>query len=390
MGLSPLLVDTYRRYKRDTKTFTQWLGTAGRATGLVEDVFEDSSEKQQPGRPKSKTGKNRKDRKAVKQTVAHQVLVNDLTRLATTIRDANVREVARHIVTVLGDVIKARKGCAAWYRAHQSEESNVNGSHNEGHRHIIQILEEVCRILTPQGEKPNATKRENTEADTRLANIFSLLEIEECSDSKLEESWVPTPFKKVHQNSYEPEAGPEDVSFALYCFIKDMTDIRIFIRRTWREYKYSQITINSAAMTVNTTIDVMRRLNNAFVDNFPDFAEHLSLIEYLYNDYVDSHAQGANFMEDEHFASYEADGIRLSSKTFFCDHTTVLLITFFKERALPMYQRHLMDARGASDEEHNFLQCLSHINVIDRQLNDPQFNQGIEDIFLDDQVLRAV
>jgi hypothetical protein len=48
MGLSPLLVDTYRRYKRDTKTFTQWLGTTARSTGLIDKIFQDDSDKQVP------------------------------------------------------------------------------------------------------------------------------------------------------------------------------------------------------------------------------------------------------------------------------------------------------------------------------------------------------
>jgi hypothetical protein len=48
MGLSTLLVDAYRRYKRDTRQVTQWLGATARATGLVDEIFEERSEKQQP------------------------------------------------------------------------------------------------------------------------------------------------------------------------------------------------------------------------------------------------------------------------------------------------------------------------------------------------------
>jgi hypothetical protein len=386
MGLSPLLVDTYRRYKRDTKTFTQWLGTTARATGLIEDVFEDSSEKQQ-GKPKGKSRRNRKPRK---QAAAYKVLVNDLTRLATAIQNADTYKVPRHIMTVLADVIKARKGCAAWYRAHQSEESDTTKSHNEGHQHIIEVLETVYHILSPLEDEVKAKRTENPNADTGLANVFSLLEIEECPDFESDEAWDPTPSKKVLQASYEPETPPEDVSFALYCFMKDMTDIRIFVRRTWRECKYSQITINSAATTANAALNIMRRLNNAFVENFPEFAEHRSLIDYLYHDYVDPNAEGANIVDDEHFASYEVEGIRLSSKTFFCDHTAALLEVFFKTATLPMYQRNMMDGKGYSNDEHSLLQCLSHFNIIDLQLNDPQFKERMRDIFLDDQVLRAV
>ena len=42
MGLAPLLVDTYRKYKKGTNNFVQWLAETARATGTVNDVFKDS------------------------------------------------------------------------------------------------------------------------------------------------------------------------------------------------------------------------------------------------------------------------------------------------------------------------------------------------------------
>jgi hypothetical protein len=387
MGLSPLLVDTYRRYKRDTKTFTQWLGTTARATGLVEDDFQDTSDTTQPAVRGSKKAKKRKPRK---QSTAYEVLAKDLITLARAVRNAETHKVPRHIVRILGDVIKARKGCATWYRAHQSEQSDTTKSHNEGHQHIVEVLGEVYEILSPLEEQVKVEKTKTLDANTRIPNVFNLLEIEECPDLGPEETWASTISKKVLQVSYEPEVSPEHLSFALYCFMKDMTDIRIFIRRTWREYKHSQITINSAATTVNTALNIMRRINNTFTESFPDFAEHASLIQYLYNGYVDPNAKGTNTMDNEHFASYEADGIRLSSKTFFCDHTTTLLKAFFGKATLPMYQRHMMDGKGLMSDEHSLLQCLSHFNILDWRFNDSDPNKDMDDIFIDDHVLRAV
>jgi hypothetical protein len=133
-------VDTYRRYKRDTKTFTQWLGSTARSTGLVEDAFEDGSAKKSAPAKGRKKGQNRKRRK---QATAYKISVNDFIPLANAIKDAESSKVPRHILSVLGDIIQARKGCAAWYRAHQTKESDTKKSHNEGHRHIIVVLEDV-------------------------------------------------------------------------------------------------------------------------------------------------------------------------------------------------------------------------------------------------------
>lgn len=172
--------------------------------------------------------------------------------------------------------------------------------------------------------------------------------------------------------------------------MKDLTDIRIFIRRTWREYKHSQITLNSAAITTNTAIDVMRRLNEAFLESFPAFAGHTSLIEYLYDAYIDPKAKAANIADDENFASYEGEGIRLSYKTFFCDHTASLVREFFVSGSLPMYQEHMMHGKGVAQDEHILLQCLSHFNILDWRLNGPQGAKRGSEIVFDDQVLRPV
>lgn len=385
MGLSPLLVDTYRRYKRDTKTFTQWLGKTARATGLVDQLFEDCSETPESGNTKRRKGRNRKPRN---QAAAYKISVNVLRKLATAIRDAGAYNVPRHIMTILADVIRARKGCATWYRTYQDDKSETTKSHNEGHQHIVQVLEEVYQVLLPLEEKVQTVRKEPSDA-SQSANLFSLLEVEECPDLDTEEAGIPRLPTKARLAKYEPEVSPEDVSFAIYCFMKDMTDIRIFIRRTWREYKHKQITLNTAATTVDTAINIMRRLNETFVERYPEFAEHKSLIDYLYNDYVDPHAKDVSMSESGEYASYEGNEVRLSSKIFLCDHTTAVILQFYNIGALPMYQRHMMEGMGISDEEHTLLQCLSHLNIVDCQTDGIVFKEKME-ICLDDHILRAV
>jgi hypothetical protein len=386
MDLSPLLVDTYRRYKRDTKVFTQWLGTTARATGLVDDLLSDQSENPQSRSRRRKKGKNRASQK---HTTSHKIPVNALVSLATALKEAKIPSVPRQVLDVLKDIIKDRKGCASWYRAHQVEESSTTKSHNEGHQHVIEILEEVCRILSPLEEKVMMDEPEKATKIVQSTNLYDLLEVEQCPEWKPEESKVLDLPKKTPQDSYDPEPSPEEVSFALYCFMKDMTEIRIFIRRTWREYKHHQITLNSAAITANTAIDIMRRLNESFMESHPEFSEHSMLISYLYNGYVDAQAKGLENLDNESFATYEGDGIRLSSRAFFCDHTAAMVIQFFESGDLPMYQKHLMKGKHFSDEEHYLFQCLSHFNMMDHQTQQPVHNEKIHNV-LNDQILRAV
>lgn len=275
MGLSTLLVDTYRRYKRDTKAFAQWLGTAARSTGLVEHIFEDDCE---PRVSNPARRRNRKNRKPRKQSKEYKIPVDSLIELAEAIRETDNSKVPRNIMNTLSDVIQSRKICAAWYRAQQTMESATAISHNDGHQHIIEVLEQVRGVIAPLQEDIKPDYAPNEPKATPSTNLFSLLEVEECPEWN-DDAPAPTVTKKVPEVSYEQEASPEDVSFALFCFMKDLTDIRIFIRRTWREYKHRQVTLNTAATTVNTAIDVMRRLNEEFTQTFPQFSEHPSVIE---------------------------------------------------------------------------------------------------------------
>lgn len=233
MGLSSLLIDTYRRYKRDTTIFTQWLGTTAQASGLVDDLFNISSNKSS----RNKKRKNGRNSKPPKQFGTYKVSVQTYIKLAEAIKEMDESKVPCRILGVLEDVIAARKGCAAWYRAHQDEESSEAKQHNDGHQHIIDVFEQVYRTLSPLAETPVASKTAKSTTATEPVNLFDLLEVEECPDMEPETDWVPVPIKKVTQDTYEPEASPEDKSFAVYCFIKDMTQIRIFILQTWREYK---------------------------------------------------------------------------------------------------------------------------------------------------------
>jgi hypothetical protein len=171
MGLSPLLVDTYRRYKRGTKAFTQWLGTTARATGLVDHLFSD-----QPEKPQSRSMRRKKDKDRVSQQLAmsHKILVKALVSLATAIEEAKISTIPRHVLVILEDVISARKDCASWYRAYQLEEnSSTMKSHEDGHEHIIKTLEAVRSILSPPKEKVVVEEATQTTKATQSTNCLT-------------------------------------------------------------------------------------------------------------------------------------------------------------------------------------------------------------------------
>jgi hypothetical protein len=110
--------------------FIMFFDLTARATGLVDEMLNERSDKQH-----SECTKRKK-------------LFNMLVKLANAIGKAGASKVPCHIITILGDVIKARKRCATWFIAHQAESEAIR-SHNEGHRYIIEALEEVVQVLSP-------------------------------------------------------------------------------------------------------------------------------------------------------------------------------------------------------------------------------------------------
>ncbi|KAH8732430.1 hypothetical protein GQ44DRAFT_821706 [Phaeosphaeriaceae sp. PMI808] len=386
MGTSPLLVDTYRRYKRDTKAFTQWLCATARATGLTDSLFnKDTFESQQPNKTRRRKSKHQRSQMKFN---AYEIPIGDFRILANAIKDTGDYKVPRYMMAVLRDIIRARKRCAAWYQAHQVDESEIKNAHNDGHQYIIKALEEVFEIFSPIQEKAPTESPPIATETSNLTNIFGSLKVEDCPTWDMEDVRLPAPSKKAQQDSYQPEASPEDVSLALYCFMKDMTDIRIFIRRTWREYKYGHITLDSAAVMSNTAIDVMHHLNDSFIEAFPQFAEHVSLLGYLYGDYIDPTSKESNIAHVEHpegFGSYQNDDIHLSSETFFCVHTTYELMEFYSKESLPAYQRNPTGNQCVL----TFLQCLIHIHLLIKFVDDKKSRNNDSSIFETDQILQA-
>jgi hypothetical protein len=243
-------------------------------------------------------------------------------------------------------------------------------SSNEGHQHFIKILQKVHRILTSQTAA--AAEKEKEAAETKdqlhsstpvedLSNIFECLELEDPAEWT--SSSLPSNSNKTN-TTYELEPSDEDLSFAIFCLFKDLTDIRHYVRQTWAEYREKQIAFTTAAVTMNTAIALFRRLNDDFVSDFPQFDEHKKIIKFLYTSYCDPY-NGTS----EDFAAYNATNFRIPSKIFFCDHTFELLGGWFLGGAeLPFYRP---DPRlKLTKDKEVSLKCLSLLGLIAHQFGE--------------------
>ncbi|KAF2661533.1 hypothetical protein K491DRAFT_647330 [Lophiostoma macrostomum CBS 122681] len=283
MSLSPLLVETYQRYKRDTNTFVTWLATTAKGVRNVDQLLFGITPNIQHGKGRLK-GKERTKAKAHEKPSSAGIVTVPLSSfetLATVVASAGVI-MPTHIWQILSGAIAARKECAAFYQGQESAFTNSTrlglSSDDEGHQYFIRLLEEVKNILAPSAPKVGPKKAPMEEAKASPnSNIFSSLDPGYISDSEE----VPSKKSSVRQSpltpTYElqqPSKDTAEIAFAIFCVLKDMTDVRLFVHGTWREYKKGKVNLVTAAYTMNIAIEIFQRVNAAFLADFPDFDDH--------------------------------------------------------------------------------------------------------------------
>jgi hypothetical protein len=108
---------------------------------------------------------------------------------------------------------------------------------NKKHQHFIGILRDTLQILKPLRKDSNQTnevkeKAATTGADKDIAdlgNLFEYLDVDEPTE------WTSNALPRKSAKApcvYELEPSDEEISFAIFCLLKDLTDIRYYVRQT--------------------------------------------------------------------------------------------------------------------------------------------------------------
>jgi hypothetical protein len=366
MGLALALVDTYRRYKKGTENFVQWLAGTARATGTVDSVFAASLQEQVPaagGRLKGKARKEAKKAGLATNTTTYQVSINTFVKLARAITDTSNIEVPHSVFATLSAVVRGRKDCAAWYVLNQDHANDTMKANNDRHQHFIEILEDTLQMLK---KKQSQTKRSSIPAEDtcakKVTNMFECLELEETEELEEIPESIPVTCKVEKDVEYKLKTSDADVSFAVYCFLKDLTNIRLFVRRAWREFKHGKIRLQAAALTMNAAIAMIERLSEDFQKAFPRFEEtateymHPKIIGYVYQGYCSQQGefQFLDVEDEEHDSfAYNEDGQKLHSSTVLCTHTTDIMLSLFLSKN--------PEKLRLSADEKRFVKCVSQL-----------------------------
>jgi hypothetical protein len=236
MGVAPVLVDTYRRYKKGTENFVQWLAETARGTGQADDVFKAGTKDNVPssgGRLKGKARMEAKKAGLGSNMTRFVVPMKAMAGLAKAIVITKTVEVPHSVLATLGAVIRGRKDCATWYLLNQNDADKTMRDNNARHQHFIEVLEDIRDTLKMTKRQATQSAQQPSDPDAeRYTNMFASLEIEETFDLDDIPDVIATPSTVNNKAEYKQEASEEDVSFAVYCFLKDMTHIRLFVRHT--------------------------------------------------------------------------------------------------------------------------------------------------------------
>jgi hypothetical protein len=197
----------------------------------------------------------------------------------------------------------------------------------EGHQYFIDILEYCHKTLkgrTAGKEKSTHGFSPVQDTRTRLSNIYEYLEPEDKDRAEtpvshtVRETTKATP--SVVYDLETAEKQTREKAFALFCFLKDLTAIRLFVRQTWRGYKERKFCFITASSTANIAIEILRRVNVAFLADFPEFHDHQNVIKFLLGLENDSSAEPSESWKDN-MGWYILNDFKLSPQTFVCQTT---------------------------------------------------------------------
>jgi len=282
--LPECFIDSYKRYKADTRTIATWLTEGAEISGLTTNknsVHLPNStviNQQTKVKLKGRARKLARDAANAEQKTREQKLpppqqyvvkTKDFVPMAIAIASRRPPKIkpSTTILEVFRRTIAARKSCAMWYA--------TGSDGNEGHQHFINVLEEAFSILKPLAPKEQVDKIRTKHTSTARKNIpenrFDNLVLEDSDESASEDFMQPisnpSPLKPpIPDVIYEQDdtENEEEFRFASYCLIKDLNDLRQYLLGLWQRYQRNEVDLAVAAATTNMAMDLVRRAEREF------------------------------------------------------------------------------------------------------------------------------
>ena len=294
------LYSTYRQYKADTEFVATWLAETAKACGFASSLFDE------PSTPKVKKGKG-------KGKGNYKKALRDAERRATNARRHRIIPtkdfipIAEHIASFgdppvsipLAFVQRAKRAIKARYRssAYYNTLESLHEDSGDGHLHFIHVLEGVLAALNsrlPPDTSLNDIRAEVISSETGtaepalvLAKTFAGLSVDDTPEEAPPQ--ISTSEDEDHDDSipkttYSPEPMKERAAFdfAAYCLFADINQILEYVKNLWKTYDEGEIELVAASVTANTAIDMIRKLEEDFMKEFPKTKDAEEVIQWSY------------------------------------------------------------------------------------------------------------
>ncbi|KAH9889627.1 hypothetical protein F4778DRAFT_785533 [Xylariomycetidae sp. FL2044] len=349
--LPPTLVDSYRRYKRDTDSVASWLASTAKTNGYSLEAQESSVTPKGSARLKGKaraqakkgTGAAASANPAV--TGPHYIIkLNQFIPLAEYIVASKPKiPVPPSLDSTLKRVIAARSGFAGELELFGATRNELSDA---SHGFFVSILRKVHDVLKPRlistkvHTSTNSTPSASREVPT---NKFAGLKVYGTSDDFLDAPNTERPGKvKMDKATYEaePQSSLEDVLYALGMVVIDLEKVRSRIGWVWSNYRDGLLDLVTASVSTNTAIDLAK---NLMEEVEPLFKHHggiwkvmtkFYLLQCLIQGYDAQNLSTGDAEDNFNYATYD-----VSDKTFM---SACRLITEFSKAiqpgSIPMYK----------------------------------------------------
>ena len=295
--LPVFLFGTYKQYKEDTDSIATWLAQTAKRCGFASDLLSGDAQKpvQKPAKSKAKSKKKARDaaRRVPAEKRQHIIPIKEFLSLANYIASYNKPpvDVPLAFLNNVSRAVAARRKSNDYFKA--SEESDLEAG--DGHEHFIGVLEEVYDILRlrctsgvaadrPAQPQLHGTPIGSATETAKLENLFENLHVEEPSEEFLSAPDVALEAKPEPAINYqaEPMEGRQKLYFASYSLFTDIDQLLGYLRELWVRYKDGELDLITASITSNTAIDLVRRLEQDFVKEFPEAADTEFFINMIY------------------------------------------------------------------------------------------------------------
>jgi hypothetical protein len=323
--LPAFLDSTYKRYKRDTSIFITWLYENAQKCGY-KPTNPPQAKATEPASVKGPRLKG-KARKQAKQGGAAEpspktakeehfvVAIKELIGLADTIVESQTPAVSvpTEIIRAGLRAVSARKRCTTYFKEHTADGDQKTSESNEGHSHIISVLEEVLMTLYPRFAVSAGRDSKESDFKTSFSNIgelenrFAALEVEEPADVVGGSPAINANTQLSTVYDLESPQTKSDLDqeklFAIYCLFDDLERLRTHLTQLWMDYKEKRVDLVTAAATTNTAFQLAIRTQNEMLAIYPDCVDYQSILlivlnELSKNEEADGQDEGEVEMDD--------------------------------------------------------------------------------------------